>query len=247
MVGEAVFALLTLSSVVFGSCPNGYQPASPNKCFKAFNKKTTYCNAQETCARHGGRLVEGSEWFRILSNGSSAPWQAPGFTNRIATIRTGLTDFLDERDKDKNGWQWSSGERVPASVVHWDNKEPNNLKSHQDCTSFFRRFKFKLADRQCNKLDDQFICEPVPPKRPTQFEPTSPDPVTPNGFAYAECKTLFENLELLDCFTKCFDDQFGCKAMYFSDQLKRCIVVRFNDASVEIKDPSLWRKFKSVG
>ena len=79
----AVVVLLTVSSFASGLCPSGYQPASPDKCFKAFPMSNNYyyeyfqdyCAAQGVCAEYNGRLVEGAEWLRILSNASSAPRQ----------------------------------------------------------------------------------------------------------------------------------------------------------------------------
>ena len=110
VVGGIVAVLLNLF-LTSALCPQGYQSASPDKCFRAFDIKTSYCQAQDICSRHRGRLVEGSEWLRILMNASSAPWQVSGFNY----IWIGLTDFLEERNRDKSGWQWTTGERASAA------------------------------------------------------------------------------------------------------------------------------------
>lgn len=235
-----VTVLLALSGIGSSThCPRGYHRASSDKCFKLVNN-LHYCAAHSGCTKSNGRLVEGAEWLRILANVSSAPWKVTG----LNSTWIGLTDLLEERGTSKDGWQWTSGERAPASDVPWMAGEPNN--DLNDCT-MFRRGGGVVVEN-CHE-SHTFICEPaVKARRPRQFAAVPVAPIVPNGFAAVACTRALSSKPLpLDCFVHCFRDRFRCEAVFINAQQPKCLILYNNDASVQLGDPRGWRKFKSVG
>ena len=92
-------------------CPTPYEDkglsaSDPTRriCIYFSTTSFKYCAAQAHCREFNGELVTGRE--AINASASS----------KDTFILIGLTDLLEERDKDPSGWRWTNGEVADASI-----------------------------------------------------------------------------------------------------------------------------------
>ena len=104
-------ATLFIVTLLFGSvrsCPNGYQDkglsaSAPTRriCIHVTSGLYNYCSAQAFCRTIKGELLTGKEEIQLLAKDS---------------IFVGMTDLLEEKFTNKNGWRWNNGEIAPSDI-----------------------------------------------------------------------------------------------------------------------------------
>ena len=112
-----------------------------------------YCNAEKYCADHGGRLV---------AKDFSTAWQFFEMKGLDATrLWIGVTDLLNERNRNRTGWQFSWGSDSGTLATdsqfienNWNVGQPSNYK--EDCTVYNNYGK--INDISCHYVYN-FVCE----------------------------------------------------------------------------------------
>lgn len=212
-------------------------------CFHKSNTKFTYCNAQKYCYDLGGELVNGNANFEQAKLNFNSAW-------------IGLTDFKTERKSNRNGWLWSNGELL-SNVFKWDSGEPGN-SDKQDCV--IMDSGKDLEDKYCSytrhALCHYNVSKAQQRSSDSQSAKFNEQPVLTfadsNMYANLPCvETLTfphdPRFQVMTCAKKCLlSHNSACKTFFVSQSRKECRLVLYNDASLELPSPALWRKFVRI-
>ncbi|CAH1272761.1 COLEC10 [Branchiostoma lanceolatum] len=131
-------------------CPGGYRYHQHSRsCYKAFNRRTNYNSAAETCSSDGGTLA----------------------MPRDSTTNTFLINLKDAVDNNgyfwfglsyraKEGrWVWADGAAL-GSFTSWYPKMPDNSGGNEDCAEYWTNDKWN--DYKCSDSSRKFICQVTP-------------------------------------------------------------------------------------
>ena len=206
-------------------------------CLNFTTTGMTWCEAQHFCWTVGGELVRGSSFL---------PLNGKKFTGMPYNYWIGLTDFLIERKKNRDGWQWSDGTTNPSSsMLAWGSGQP----STNDCIRQYYGAG-KLYTAPCGWAATP-VCQPriqlSSAGQCKSFKPVSvPVGLAVDEFAEGDgCSKLISNIEvILDCAVFChIEPKESCVSFYFNEAKKECRMVLYTDATINMGNAQGWKKF----
>lgn len=206
-------------------------------CLHLGSTASSWCAAQKYCSSIDGELVKGKNFLPL--NGKIFPGM-PRF------YWIGMTDFLHERGRNRSGWRWSDGSLNPASnILTWI----STYTAH-DCL-IQCHLTGKVCSAGCDYSRWYFrpLCQKRTPNRPSfvQDLPVVSIRVGLSYHDYAEkggCSQLISDVNLLDCAVQCRTmKKEWCEAFYFNQAQRKCRLVLYTDATINMGDAKGWRKF----
>lgn len=226
-----VYFLAGLISGLF-SCPTPFTGKKPY-CFHQSASGFTYCDAQNYCHNLGGELINGKTNFETAKT-----------IYKDTNVWLGLNDFVNERKKNRSGYQWANGEIADSYI--WDPREPGNYKN-QDCCIL--NSKSRLEDKYCSNIYKALCQYRLDAEKCVTFARKSVLTFTdPERYATHPCQKEISDVHSKeDCLKKCFFVvNSACKTIFYNSIRKICLLVFYNDASVKLLSPEMWKKFTSI-
>jgi len=111
-----------------------------------YDTPMTWAEAEETCEQTGGNLAT------VTSLTEYKKLQAFADDKDVAALWIGLTDGEKE-----GSWEWVTGEALDNDIVDWQEDEPNNFGTGEDCAGLYKAFDYRLNDFPCGQKYP-FVC-----------------------------------------------------------------------------------------
>ena len=219
------------------NCPSPFTDIR-GVCLNSSSSRKTWCDAQAFCSSVGGELLRGSSFL---------PFDGRAASSLPERHWIGLTDLLIERKKSKSGWRWSDGALDPlTSGLVWNS--PPTFGAN-DCIRR-NRAREKISDSPCFSKRHA-VCQPKSLSssvtRFAGFRAVSiPVGLPANSFAEGGgCAKLRTKVSSkVECARVCmFEPMETCVAIYFNEASKKCRLVLFTDATVDMGAARGWKKF----
>lgn len=199
-----------------------------------------FCKAQEYCAAVGGELIRGSNFLALHKK------TFPGMPEHYWI---GLTDLTHERGDSKSGWQWSDGAFEPASSeLSWKGNWFQESIRDGVIQCYFTGTLCVVGVINNYPPVCQLRSVSSTEKRVRSFKVITIQDGLPEA-AYAEqngCSKKVLNVSVVqDCILRCIrEPKEVCVAFYFNAVKKECLLVLYQDATMNLGDANSWKKFK---
>lgn len=208
-------------------------------CLHFPGTKMSWCKAQAFCSSVDGELVRGSRFL---------PLDGRTFSGMPSKYWLGLTDFLHEQGKKRNGWLWTDGTLEPASSqLNWTSGEPSNPL--EDCACQCEGTGH-LTDHPCH-WSAHPMCQirslPAMTSRVRYFTSVGVAlGLTVKTAAQQHgCTVLLLGVaSKIECAILCsVEPKSWCVSFYFSQGQGQCRLVLYTDATINLRDVPGWVKF----
>lgn len=227
------FLVLNLQASIHQSitCPSPYRDIL-GVCLHLGSSPMRWCQANEYCSTVEGELVRGHNFMPL--NGKT-------FSGIPCRYWIGLTDLLEERRQNREGWRWTDGSLQPSSSnLAWNINNPSE-NGLEDCVSKCAyALGVKMCDVDCNSSEANPLCQQRP--KPSSLRVNKYKEVSIHvgsntaDLAQGGCSTIRMGVNSkLRCALLCnneHDDR--CKSFYFNKEKKMCHLVLYTDARLNM-------------